>query len=1057
MHRYRALPWIASAFSLTILLPNDSAAQRAAAGPAPQEPAQIAALKNLVWRSIGPANMGGRVTVVHGVPGNRAVFYIAGADGGIWKTTNAGTTFSPIFENQPVYSIGEIALAPSDPSVIWVGTGEGDPRNSASFGNGVYRSTDGGESWKHVGLEDSERIKRIAVDPRNPDIAYVCALGHEWGPNEERGVFQTIDGGKTWKKVLYINTATGCSDIALDAENPRIIYAGMYTFLRKPWRFDSGAGETAPYKSVDGGQTWKKITRGLPNQPMDRIGLATSVSQPNVVYMVTEFKNAGTLFRSDDRGENWRLVNSDPNINFRPFYYSDIRVDPKNADRVYSLSGGLYRSDDGGRTFTTIAGNVHGDHQAFWIDPNDPQHLLSGSDGGYQVSYDLGRTWDIINNIALSQFYHVDFDLQQPYNLCGGLQDNGTWCGPSRTPRPGILKDDWVTVGGGDGFYAVPNINEPWMIYTNLQGGVISVIDTRSGNSRNIIPYPNRVGSVGDAMLGHKYRYNWDSPIYISPHDSKTVYFGGNVLFRSRDYGHTWDVISPDLTTNDTTKQLSSGGEIVTDNTAAEFHTTILTIAESPVKAGTLWVGTDDGLVQVSQDAGRTWSNVTPNIRGLPANTWIARVEASYTEACTAYIAPDRHRDDDFRPYAYMTQDCGKSWTSIANGLPAKGYVQVVREDPTNANLLYIGTELGVFVSWDRGKSWASLRNNLPPVSVRDIRVHPREHDLIVATHGRGIFILDDITPLRQIGRALASDAHLFEPRATVRWQIWDRDADRGNRTYVGENPPDGALLYYHVKTPQPVTFSISDAAGKVIREVRATATATGVNRAVWDLRHEAPFAAPGGGGGGGGGGRGGGAGPWAVPGQYTVTLKAGSVEQRTQLRVLPDPRIQLADADYIAQTQAGIELRELISQTNRTLARMDAVRSQLQQLDAAIRTAEQTGNVKAAQGTPSLTEALTTVRAALQKIVDIRDTKVTRPIQGLGYRQYPRLREELQSLSGQINGAAAPPTRAQLLRLGELRGETTTILTEVDAAINAAIRDVNTKIAGKPFIIITE
>jgi photosystem II stability/assembly factor-like uncharacterized protein len=1060
MHAFARRRGLSTAL-LPFVLTTSALAQRTASAPAAaptSASAHAAALKSLTWRAIGPANMSGRVTAVHGVPGNPKVFYVAGADGGVWKTTNGGTTFRGIFENQPVYSVGAIALAPSDPNVIWVGTGEGDPRNSASFGNGVYRSTDAGETWKHVGLDDSEKIKRIVVDPRNPDVAYVCALGHEWGANEERGVFQTVDAGKTWKKVLYINNLTGCSDIAIDAENPRILYAGMYTFLRKAWRFDSGAGETAPYKSVDGGATWKKISNGLPKQPMDRIGLATSASVPNVVYMVTEFKNAGNLFRSDDRGETWRLVNSNPNINFRPFYYSDIRVDPKNPDRVYSLSGSLNRSDDGGRTFSTIAGNVHGDHQAFWIDPVDPERLLSGSDGGYQVSYDMGATWEILNNVAFSQFYHVDFDMEQPYNLCGGLQDNGTWCGPSRTPRGGILKDDWFTVGGGDGFYAVPSITEPWMIYTNLQGGVISVMDTRSGNSRNIIPYPNRVGSVGDAMLGHKYRFNWDSPILISPHDTKIVYFGGNVLFRSKDYGHSWDVISPDLTTNDTTKQLSSGGEIVTDNTAAEFHTTIMTIAESPVKAGIIWVGTDDGLVQVTQDAGKTWTNVTPNIKGLPANTWIARAEASYAEECTAYIAPDRHRDDDFRPYAYMTQDCGKTWTSIASGLPAKGYVQVVREDPKDKNLLYIGTELDIFASWDRGKSWASLRNNLPPVSVRDIRIHPREHDLIVATHGRGIWILDDITPLRQIASALSSEAKLFEPRPAVRWTIWNRDADRGNKVYVADNPPFGALLYYYVKSAptQPVTLSINDASGKTIRTVRVADSKPGINRAVWDLRQEgAP--PPAGGGGGGGGGRGGGGGPWAIPGDYTVTLRAGSQEQSARVRVSPDPRVKIADADYIAQTNAALELRDLTIQADRTIARMDAVRNQLQQLDAALRVADQTGTIKGADNTASLTEAINTVKAGLQKIAELRDAKVVRPLPGLGYRQYPRLREELQSLSGAINGAAARPTTGQMLRLNELKGETTQIVGEVDATLNTVIRDVNAKIAGKPFIIITE
>ncbi|HEX9756143.1 MAG TPA: glycosyl hydrolase, partial [Gemmatimonadales bacterium] len=492
------------------------------------------AIKSLKWRAIGPANMGGRVSAIEGVPGNPLIFWVGGADGGVFRTTNGGITFEAQFTDQPVYSVGALTLAPSDHNVLWLGSGEGDPRNSASYGNGVYRSTDGGARWKYLGLDGTERIKRIAVHPSDPDVGYVCALGHAWGPNAERGVFRTRDGGATWAKVLYRNEDTGCSDIAMDVSNPRILYAGMWTFRRRPWRFDDGGGETALYKSTDAGDTWTKLTNGLPKGAMARLGVAVSRSQPNVVYLVTETVKEGTLFRSDDAGESWRMVNDNRNINFRPFYYSDLRVDPNNPNAVYSLSGGLFKSIDGGRNFQSIGGGVHGDHQALWIDPTNSDRVLSGSDGGYQVSNDGGRNWDIINNVELSQFYHIAYDNQRPYFVCGGLQDNGSWCGPSATTSSaGILKDDWFSVSGGDGFFAVPVPDQPHLVYSDLQGGVFFLTDLRTNRTRRIHPYPNTIGSVGDAMLGHKYRFNWDSPIEVSPHDpgGGTVYIGGNVVF----------------------------------------------------------------------------------------------------------------------------------------------------------------------------------------------------------------------------------------------------------------------------------------------------------------------------------------------------------------------------------------------------------------------------------------------------------------------------------------------------------------------------------------------
>ena len=516
------------------------AAQKEPGGP------EATALRNLAWRPIGPANPGGRVSVIVGVPGNPATFYVAGGNGGIFRTRNGGTTYTAIFDDQPVTSIGAIAIAPSNPKILYVGTGEGNPRNDASIGNGVYRSNDGGDTWIYLGLDDTDQIARIVIDPRNPNMVYVAALGHEWGPTENRGLFKTTDGGKTWQKILYKDPETGCSDVDIDPTNANVVYAGMWTYLRRAWHFDSGGGETAVYKSVDGGETWKKLTNGLPKGPMDRIGISVAASNPSVVYVVSETKDEGELWRSDDAGETWRVVNRDPNINFRPFYYSDIHVDPRNPNRIFSLAGGFYLSDDGGRTFDRIGGDIHGDHQAIWIDPANPNHILEGCDGGWQVSWDGAKTWDMLNNLSFSQFYHIAYDMERPYNVCGGLQDNGTWCGPSRTTsNQGIRKADWATVGGGDGFFAVPDLKDPHLVYVDSQGGSIDLMDMKSGTSRNIHPYPNRVGSAGDAIADHRYRFNWNSPIVLSPQDPKTVYFGGNVVFRTTNAGQSWDGHQP--------------------------------------------------------------------------------------------------------------------------------------------------------------------------------------------------------------------------------------------------------------------------------------------------------------------------------------------------------------------------------------------------------------------------------------------------------------------------------------------------------------------------------
>ena len=1065
------------------------------------------AVRRLHWRSVGPANNAGRVSVVVGVPGNRDVYYVAGANGGIIKTINGGTTFRPIFDRQNIASIGAIAIAPSDPNIIYVGTGEENPRNNASIGDGMYKSVDAGEHWTKIGLDKTDKIARIAIDAKNPDLVYVCGLGREWGPNEERGVFKTIDGGKTWKKILYVDPQTACSDVAIDPGNSNIIYAGMYTYRRWAWHLVSGGGSTAVYRSVNGGDTWERLSgkdrdRGLPKGDMDRIGLAVAASDPDVVYVVSETKNEGELWRSDDGGDHWRTVNRDPNINFRPFYYSDIRVDPKNPNRIFSLSGSLYMSEDGGANFRTIARDVHGDHQALWIDPTNPKYILSGSDGGWQVSYDGGRNFEVVNNFPFTQFYHINYDMQKPYMVCGGLQDNGNWCGPSQTlSGQGNRKDDWYTVSGGDGFFTVPVMDKPWLVYSDAQGGMISITDTRTGTQQSIYPYPNRVGSVGDAMIAHKYRFNWNSPIALSPLNPKVVYFGGNVLFKSTDYGHSWTPISPDLSTNDPKKQESSGGPIVVDNTAAEFHCTIITIAPSPVDSNVIWVGTDDGNVQVTRDGGKTWSNIFTNVPGLKPNAWIPTVDASHYDAGTAYVAADHHQDDDYSPYAYMTTDYGKTWKRITGDLPASAtWVHVVREDPKNRNLFYIGTEMGIWASWDKGTHWVSMRGDLPIVPIRDIQVHPRDNDLLLATHGRGLYIMDDISALQGTEAAQASDAVLFDIRPATRWSMWNRDGNLGQKKWTGENPPQGALITYYLKNQPPgeVNLTITDKNNRVVRRMRRVADDAGVNRVVWDLRHDPPAGGGGGRGGRGGGGgaagastegpqggaapdtslaafrarraaaaalaeteaqpageeggfggRGGGGGLEVMPGIYTVSLSVNGKQLTKTVQVDLDPRSDMTPVQLTAQFETATQMNEIAARVNRVISGVDDLLGQLTSLQGQVR--------RNAANAPPPPQLLSDIGSTIGELRHFRDSVLARPLAGLGYRQYPRLREEVQTVSGMVTRPLMPPTAGELLRMGELKTEADQAQARLDAIVQNRVSKINQALSGTPHIIVPQ
>ena len=977
---------------------------------AQSNPSKSDLLQSYSWRAIGPANMGGRVTDIDGVPGDPSTFYVSGADGGIHKTIDGGVSFQPIFENQRAYSIGALTIAPSDKNILWVGTGEGDPRNSVGYGWGVYKSTDGGASWEHLGLKKTERIKRIVVDPTNPDVACVCALGKEWGANPERGVFKTTDGGKTWDKILYIDEDTGCADIAMENENPRIMYAGMWTFRRRPWRFDDGGKNTAIYKTTDGGANWKKIMNGLPETDMARPGIHIAQSDPDIVYLMTEFEGGGTAFRSEDKGENWIMVNDDPNINFRPFYYSDVRVDPQNPNILFSISGRLSRSKDNGKTWERIATTVHGDHQALWIDPQNPEYILNGSDGGFQRSFDGGDNWEIINNIELSQFYQIQVDNLKPYNVYGGLQDNGTWVGPSNSLyNAGILKRHWKGLAYGDGYFAEPIPGNEHLVYTNLQGGVPFLVDSRYGNVQTIHPYPKIIGSAGDAIELHKYRFNWDAPIHISPHDPETVYIGGNVIFKSQDRGNSWEVISPDLTTNDKSKQRTSGGTIYQDNTAAEFHCTVLYIAESPVQKGVLWAGTDDGNVQLSMDGGKNWTNLKDRIKGLPDFAWVSKIHASEHQAGTAFVTVDQHRMNDFRPYVFMTKNFGKSWEKISSNLPKDDYVKVVRQDPHNPNLLFAGMEHGIYASWNLGKSWEKINVDLPNVSVRDLRIQARDRDLIVGTHGRGAYILDDIRPLEELNMAQGKSLHIFPVREAVLWNMFWRIENLGDRTYKAKNPEFGAYINFSINqdTSDPVVVEIKDSKGNIVTTLEHKEAKKGVNRLVWDLGYdgakelknkiEEGFSY-------------GTLRPKVPPGNYVATINAMNQTTKTNITVSADPRINMSLANYTKKAAALLTLRDLLSETHEFIDKVSDVSHQIATLLEKYQTHDLGDH--------------TSLEKLHKNITTFKDEHMMRPPPSMNYRQRPRLREEIRSLMRAIDNTTNPPTQPQQERIISLDAE---------------------------------
>jgi photosystem II stability/assembly factor-like uncharacterized protein len=753
--------------------------------------------KALQYRLIGPFR-GGRVVAVAGVVGQPDTYYFGAVAGGVWKTTDGGLNWKPVFDKTKDASpaIGAIAVSESDPNVIYVGTGEACVRGNIVGGNGVYKSIDAGATWKFVGLGDTHAIGRLIVNPKNPDIAFVAALGHPFADNEERGIFRTLDGGKTWEKVLYKDSKTGGIDLSFDPTNANIIYAALWQVRRTPWSLDSGGPGSGLYRSADGGATWKQLKgHGLPETVLGRIGVTVSGANPNRVWAVVEAEKGG-IYRSDDSGESWHILTDDHRFRQRAWYYSHIFADPKSADTVYILNTTAYRSNDGGKTFASI-GAPHGDNHALWIDPTNPQRIINGNDGGATISINGGGSWSSENNQATAQFYHVVTDDRFPYYMYGAQQDNSTVAIASASPNGAIDRPDWYEVGGGESGYIAPDPTDPQIVYAGSYGGDVSRYDHRTGEEQQINPWP--VNPIGWAPADVKHRFQWTEPIAFSPHDPKTLYYAGEVLFKTTDAGMHWTIISPDLTRNDKSKQASSGGPITKDNTGVEVYDTIFSVVESPLQKDLIWAGTDDGLIQLTRDGGQHWENVTP--KAMPDWGTVSMIEASPRDAGTAYAAVERHKSDDFAPYVFKTADFGKTWTTITTGLPANDYVHAVRVDPRRPNLLFAGTEQGVYISYDDGANWKSLQLNLPVSPVNDlvIKSTDKNNDLVVATHGRSFWVLDNITVLEQYQDSIPNEeAHLFTPFPANHTVFGGSFSTRGN---VGHNPNSGAVIDYWLKT----------------------------------------------------------------------------------------------------------------------------------------------------------------------------------------------------------------------------------------------------------------
>ncbi|MBI3330004.1 MAG: glycosyl hydrolase [Nitrospinae bacterium] len=1001
-------------------------------------------LQSLQWRCIGPYR-GGRVVAVAGDPSDPAVFYFGACAGGVWKTTDGGTYWENISDGFfKTAAVGAIAVAEADPNAIYVGMGESCIRGDVSHGDGVYQSTDAGVTWVHLGLADSRHIARIRVHPKNPELVYVAALGHAYGPNQERGVYRSKDGGKTWEQVLFRSDKAGAIDLSLDPNNPRILYAAIWEAKRTPWSLTSGGPDSSLYKSSDGGDTWTELTNnpGLPRGLKGRIGVAASPAKPGRVWAIVEAED-GALFRSDDGGATWERLCEDRSLRLRFWYYGHVFADPQDPETVYVLNIQAWKSTDGGRTFTQLT-TPHGDNHDLWIDPRNPRRMIEGNDGGACVSFNSGASWSTIYNQPTAQFYHVVADTQVPYRVYGTQQDNTAMSVPSRSPNGAILSRDCYPVGSSESGYIAVRPDDPNVVYSGAivsapgGGGVMLRYDHRTGQVRIITVWPEVYGGWGAKDV--KYRFQWTYPIVLSPHDPHVLYATGNVVFRSTNDGTSWEAISPDLTRNDVTKMEPSGGPIAKDTTGAEHYGTIFAFVESPHARGVFWTGSDDGLIHISRKGGESWENVTP--ADLPEWTLISMIELSPHDPATAYVAATRYKLDDVHPYLYKTNDYGKTWQRITTGIPEHDFTRVVREDPARRGVLYAGTETGVYVSLDDGASWRSLQGNLPAVPIYDLIV--KDHDLVAATHGRSFWILDDLTPLHQLtDQVRQAPAYLFTPRPIYRFAPpmgYSRVAGPGKnyqvaqgapatyyetqtpegapvRTFLdaGQNPPDGVVVTYYLqqKPEGEVALSFLDAQGQVIKSFSSKAaneepTATrskeirvrsepGMNRFVWNMRYPDARGVPGdvttersl-------------TGPAAPPGRYQVQLTVGGQTYAEPFEIRKDPRVSASQADLEAQFALLIRIRDKLSETHDAINR---IRNLRQQVEEWVRRAEgQSETRSVADAATALTAKLSAIEEELiQGRARVQQDQLNLPT---------RLNAKLAGLTSVVASADAVPTQ---------------------------------------------
>ncbi len=986
-------------------------------------------------RSIGPAIMSGRVSAVDAVVADPNIVYVGAAGGGVWKSKNGGVNFSAVFDDHP-QCIGAITIDQAHPDTVWVGTGEVWVRNSVSIGTGLYKTIDGGENWKCVGLEDSERIAKIIVHPENPDIVWVAAMGHLWDANEQRGVFKTTDGGQTWNKVLYINDSTGCSDLTCEPGQPDMLYAAMWQFRRSADFFTSGGPGSGLHKSTDGGETWTQLSDGLPEGELGRIAVAVPPAEPGRIYAAVESEDTA-FYRSDDRGASWRRVGKSAAVTGRPFYFALLIPDPQDPDRLYKTSTALWVTRDGGESFGGVGGNVHADHHAMWINPNNPKHIYVGTDGGAYVTHNRGNGWVHCMTLPISQFYHVSADDKEPYNVFGGLQDNGSWMAPSRSPS-GIQSRDWRELGGGDGFAVQPDRSDPDVVYWEYQGGNVTRLHLSTGESKDIIPQP--------AADEPRYRFNWNTPIVTSPTDPKRLYVGTQFLHRSLDQGESWERISDDLTTDDKNKQRQTeSGGLTIDNTRAENHCTIFTIAESPLDKQVIWVGTDDGNLQVTENDGTKWRRVNGKVKGVPKSTGVACVEPSQHNRKTAFVCFDGHYRGDMRAHVYRTDDLGQKWHSIVTD-DIEGFARVIRQDPVNPDLLYLGTELGLYITLDGGLHWARFEENLPPVAVHDLAIQHREAALVIGTHGRGIYIIDDLALLRQLTpEAMAADVYLLESKPSL-LRIPQFDAGpSGDNRFVGRNPRQAGKIVYYLKKRHmfgKLQIEIFNPDGELVKTIPG-GKRKGINMVNWSMRLKPPKVAP--------------SptfdpmtafaglfGPMAPEGNYTYQITKGKQTYDGTLSLVNDPSSPHSAAD-----------REL---QQKTLHQLYGLQARLTYLAEAMAEARDDTRERADQ-LPEKEKLARQLREFADEIDRmIGSIMVTREIQGIAGGS--KLREDVVRLYGGVASYGGRPTQSQLDRLVFFEKEVDEVNARFLPQIEKKLTELNEKLTAQqlePVTLLTE